>query len=212
MRMKNVSIVKPIVYGSIAIPLGKKDTPSDPSHTHKWTVYVRGIDGEDVGYFIKKVSFKLHESFPNHNRIIEKHPFEVTETGWGEFEILIKVTFHDPQEKPIQLFHQLQLYPKEELNVDRMQIKRQVIAEKYDEIVFNEPNEEMAQMLNSYTNPGQRTNVPSFSPAVEEEEIRKYVEANEVILRETEKLKERLRKAEDDCRRVQSEIISLESH
>ncbi|KAJ3219914.1 hypothetical protein HDU67_008443 [Dinochytrium kinnereticum] len=206
---KNVSISKPILYGSIATPLGKKDTPSDPSHTHKWTVYVRGVDGEDLNYYIKKVSFKLHESFPNHNRVIEKHPFEVTETGWGEFEILIRITLQDPGEKHIQLYHQLQLYPKEN-DANGMQIKRQVIAEKYDEIVFNEPNEDMLPMLNAYTNNPARTNAPNFSLEVEEEEAKRYLDANEVILTETEKLKERLRKAEEEGRKLQTEIKGLE--
>lgn len=28
-------------------------------------------------------------------------PYEVTETGWGEFEIVIKIYFHDPNERPV---------------------------------------------------------------------------------------------------------------
>ena len=28
-------------------------------------------------------------------------PYEVSETGWGEFEIVIKIHFHDPNEKPV---------------------------------------------------------------------------------------------------------------
>lgn len=38
-------------------------------------------------------------------------PFEVHETGWGEFEASINIFFHDPEEEPILLFHQLKLYP-----------------------------------------------------------------------------------------------------
>lgn len=37
--------------------------------------------------FAQQVVFKLHDSFPNPVRVIDKPPFELTETGWGEFEI-----------------------------------------------------------------------------------------------------------------------------
>lgn len=58
-------IDRPIVYGSIATPLPKKN---EDQHTHKWTVYVRGINNEDISYFIKSVTFRLHESFAQPNR------------------------------------------------------------------------------------------------------------------------------------------------
>ena len=43
--------------------------------------------------YVKKVNFKLHDSYSNSNRTVTKPPYEVTETGWGEFEIVIKVYF-----------------------------------------------------------------------------------------------------------------------
>ncbi len=63
---------------------------------------------------------------------IEKAPFEVTETGWGEFEIMIRIYFHDNSEKPQTLYHHLQLYPKDD---GGKQTKKTVLAEHYDEIV-----------------------------------------------------------------------------
>ena len=30
-----------------------------------------------------------------------KPPYEVSETGWGEFEIIIKIYFVDPTERPV---------------------------------------------------------------------------------------------------------------
>ncbi|KAJ3112832.1 YEATS domain-containing protein 4 [Phlyctochytrium bullatum] len=170
----------------------KREASIDVTHTHRWTVYVRGVDGEDLSYYIKKVSFKLHESFPNHNRVIEQHPFEVTETGWGEFEIMIRIFFHDASEKQIQLFHQLQLYPK-----DDPAAKRPITSEKYDEIVY---------VLQSWSQ--RMPNAPlMFGVALEEEEARKYMEANEVILKECEKLKERLRVADDDLKKITLETL-----
>lgn len=63
-RQKGISVTRPFIYGNVATPLtGKKAAESD--HTHKWTVCVRGVNGEDVSYFIKKVQFKLHETYSN---------------------------------------------------------------------------------------------------------------------------------------------------
>lgn len=36
--------------------------------------------------------------------VITKPPYEVTETGWGEFEIVIKIYFNDPNERPVNIF------------------------------------------------------------------------------------------------------------
>jgi YEATS domain-containing protein 4 len=64
-RMKGVIIERPIVVGTVAYWLGKK---ADDQKTHKWTAYIRGPNNEDLTYFIKKVVFKLHESFKNPKR------------------------------------------------------------------------------------------------------------------------------------------------
>ena len=43
---------------------------------------------------------------------IEQPPFEVTETGWGEFDIIIKVFFvPESNEKPLTFNHHLKLHP-----------------------------------------------------------------------------------------------------
>lgn len=78
-RLKGVTIVKPIVYGNVAKWFGKKR--EDDGHTHNWTIYVKPYKNEDMSAYIKKVHFKLHDSYANQNRIITKPPFEVSETG-----------------------------------------------------------------------------------------------------------------------------------
>lgn len=43
---------------------------------------------------------------------IERPPFEVTETGWGEFDIIIKIFFvPEAAEKPLTFTHHLKLHP-----------------------------------------------------------------------------------------------------
>lgn len=77
-------------------------------------------------------------------KVISEPPYEVTETGWGEFEIMIKVFVNDPLEKPVTLYHHLQLYPKDEAQA---KAKKAVVSEHFDEIVFHEPSEMMHSML-----------------------------------------------------------------
>ncbi|PWN31471.1 yeats-domain-containing protein [Meira miltonrushii] len=77
------------------------------------TDYHKMVGGkDDISHFIKRVQFKLHETYPQHTRNIDKPPFQVTETGWGEFDIQIKIFFvPESGEKPISTFHRLKLHP-----------------------------------------------------------------------------------------------------
>ncbi|KAJ7542418.1 hypothetical protein O6H91_10G106500 [Diphasiastrum complanatum] len=145
-RVKDIEISVPIVYGTISFWLGKK---ADELHSHKWTVYVRSAANEDLCVVIKKVVFQLHPSFNNPTRVVEAAPFELNESGWGEFEIGITVFFHgDVGEKPLELFHHLKLYPVDESGPQST--KKPVVMEAYDEIVFNEPPEAFFARLRNY--------------------------------------------------------------
>lgn len=93
-------ISKQIVYGSVAHYLPEK---RPDGRTHRWTVFVKPYHNEDLSVFIKKIHFKLHDSYGNCNRTVSKMPYEVSETGWGEFEIVIKIYFQDPVERPVRI-------------------------------------------------------------------------------------------------------------
>lgn len=74
------------------------------SQSHKWTVYVRGATNEDLGVVIKRVVFQLHPSFNNPTRVVDSPPFELSECGWGEFEIAVTLFFHsDVSDKQLDL-------------------------------------------------------------------------------------------------------------
>ena len=81
-----------IIYGNTATFQGKL---ADPLHTHRWSLFVRGRHGEDISTYISKVVFSLHDSFENHTRTVSSPPYEVHETGWGEFEVLVNIHFKD---------------------------------------------------------------------------------------------------------------------
>lgn len=141
--------MKPIVFGNVARSFGKKR--EEDGHTHQWTVYVKPYKNEDMTAYVKKVHFKLHESYANPNRILTKPPYEVTETGWGEFEVVIKLYFHDPTERPVTLYHILKLFqsPIVEGEVLPQDTKKGLVSESYEEIVFQEPTQLMQHHLNS---------------------------------------------------------------
>uniref|UniRef100_A0A670JVA3 YEATS domain-containing protein n=1 Tax=Podarcis muralis TaxID=64176 RepID=A0A670JVA3_PODMU len=45
-RVKDVTIVKPIIYGNVARYFGTKR--EEDGHTHQWTVYVKPYRNEDI--------------------------------------------------------------------------------------------------------------------------------------------------------------------
>lgn len=69
-RLKNVVISKPIIYGSIATYLGRK---AEETKTHRWSIYLRGADNEDLSYMLSKVMITLHSSFTNPVRSKSMH-------------------------------------------------------------------------------------------------------------------------------------------
>lgn len=149
-RVRGVQIHRPFIYGTEAIPFDPANRPKDapPDHTHKWKVFVRGINNEDISYWLRKVQFKLHDTYANSVRMIESPPFEVEETGWGEFEIAIKFYFvPDSTEKPQQLWHGLKLHPYHG-DVEQQKRDRTMITSWcYEEVLFNEPVEHFYDAL-----------------------------------------------------------------
>lgn len=152
-RQKGVTIIKPVVYGNISRALAE---PLDNKHTHQWTCYIKPYKNEDMTY-VKKVSFKLHESYaPQAERVKLAPPFEVQETGWGEFELIIRIYFVDPNERPVTIYHHLRLFnhdPNNPTPVPQIVKNKIVVSEHYDEIVFQDPSLMMSQILNAPTKP-----------------------------------------------------------
>ncbi|KAJ9651585.1 NuA4 histone H4 acetyltransferase complex and the SWR1 complex subunit [Neophaeococcomyces mojaviensis] len=164
-RVRGTQIYRPFTFGSEAIPFSPdpsqrpRDAPSD--HTHRWRVFVRGVpigtsaNGtpiySDVTHWLRKVQFKLHDTYANSVRMVESPPFQVEETGWGEFEVAIKFYFvPESGEKPQQLWHALKLHPygvsPEEAEVWKRE-RRAVKSICYEEVVFSEPVEGFYDVL-----------------------------------------------------------------
>lgn len=154
-RVKGLTIVKPIIYGNIAKSFGRER--EEDGHTHQWKVYVKPYNNEDMSLYVKKVHFKLHDSYANPNRIVTKPPYEIIETGWGEFEVVIKIYFHDPTERPVTCYHILKLFKSPVVDGDLSttssinslptEMKKVLISESYEEMVFQEPTQLMKHLL-----------------------------------------------------------------
>lgn len=69
-------------------------------------------------------------------------PYEISEYGWGEFDAVIRVYFDDSNEKFVEFFHPLRLFPQ-----DGEPTKEAVVSEYYDEIVFQDPSERLLATL-----------------------------------------------------------------
>ncbi|AMD19699.1 HCL452Cp [Eremothecium sinecaudum] len=196
-RIKTLSITRPIIYGNTAKKIGDFRPPNAPAeHTHMWTIFVRGPQGEDISYFIKKVVFKLHETYPTPVRVVDSPPFELTETGWGEFEINVKIHFiDDANEKMLSFYHHLRLHPYTDKDQGGDGSGDEIKSVYYDEIVFNEPNELFfSKMIKKPGNllPSNKTKDCVFSKQLEQEEIDRIKISTGKIDQEIEELKKKL--------------------
>ncbi|ODM23123.1 Protein AF-9 [Aspergillus cristatus] len=149
-RVRGVSVFRPFVFGSEAQPFDPANKPAHvpADHTHQWRVYVKGVNDEDISYWLKKVQFKLHETYAQNVRTVEQAPFEVLETGWGEFEIQIKLYFiPESTEKPQTLWHSLKLHPYGHDAEGKKERREVVVSQNYEEVIFNEPVEQFYDLL-----------------------------------------------------------------
>jgi YEATS domain-containing protein 4 len=83
----------------------------------------------------------------------KSQPFTLSETGWGEFEIAIKLYYvAESAEKPQTLYHHLRLHPYGRTDEEKETMRLnggQVISWAYEEQLFNEPYEPFYEILTS---------------------------------------------------------------
>eukprot|EP01028_Stygiella_incarcerata_P006965 TRINITY_DN2841_c0_g1_i1.p1 TRINITY_DN2841_c0_g1~~TRINITY_DN2841_c0_g1_i1.p1 ORF type:complete len:209 (+),score=45.06 TRINITY_DN2841_c0_g1_i1:110-736(+) len=193
------SVTKRVIYGNVAHHLGDK---ASPEKTHSWTLFVRPYDPQDnLSRYIERVIFCLHESFENPRRVVEKPPFEVTERGWGEFEIEIILCFRDEMRSSVSLVHLLRIFHVNEAG-EALLIPDPLVAQFCDEIVFPRPLPQFRELLQPI--PGAPRDFPlSVQPDIdrygklttEEDGIRLYragIEKVEAMIKERMKELEEL--------------------
>ncbi|KAF8822292.1 putative Gas41 [Cardiosporidium cionae] len=157
-RKASVTVRKPLILGSYAFKMNTLEKKNYGEMTHRWTCLLRSPKGEDLSYFIKKVIFELDPSFLNSKRTLLHPPYEVSEAGWGEFFICVKLYFVDETIEPVKLTHYLKSVLVRKLNklflyfvnyrsnlqlnpMDPNHSSICVASETYDECLFHEPYE-----------------------------------------------------------------------
>jgi transcription initiation factor IIF auxiliary subunit len=88
---------------------------------------------------------------------IEQPPFSIIRNGWGEFDIGVTIYFRDINEEPVNKVHMLRIFHFK--TTQKATLKKPVVNETYDEIVFCEPTEFFYHMLTDEIAP-----VPSTAP------------------------------------------------
>ncbi|PQE16484.1 yeats family protein [Rutstroemia sp. NJR-2017a BBW] len=161
--------------------------------------------------------------------------FQLHETGWGEFEISIKI-YYEPLslEKAQAIYHTLKLHPFGDASAQASQIaNNEVISWVYDEMVFNEPYEQFYEILTSPAprvkgggggkkvlsgglvgSVGERTAlVPltsrpgqPFSRETEKGEVRRLGVGRRKVEEMTEGLRKELREKEAELKRLRREL------
>mmetsp|Transcript_10785 Transcript_10785/g.21097 ORF Transcript_10785/g.21097 Transcript_10785/m.21097 type:complete len:219 (+) Transcript_10785:3631-4287(+) len=210
-RLAGVTVSKPIVFGSMSLYQGKK---ADENNSHKWVCYLRPSGDEDLSTFIEKVNFQLHPSFTQPNRVVMRPPFEIYESGWGEFEICIQIYFRDPREKRLDIFHFLRLYPT--TPGASQSTKKPVISEFYDEVIFNEPYPEFYEQLNAkrgiepdydLLNSAQRQEfVPHFTVFNDQSALTSIEDAIVFVKGQSSFIRESLRRLEADISNLRQDL------
>lgn len=175
---------KRLVHGSIAFWLGPR---APQTKTHRWTVYVRGAHDplEDLSLYIQKVEFVLHESFADPVRVVKEPPFCLTEHGWGEFEVIIRLFPISDPDKPVEMYHPLRLFP----SVGQELTEKPVVSEHLDVLVFSQPAPEVERALHRSDVARMPSDcwgdlMPLFGGdlhQVEEEDLRKVQQARERV-------------------------------
>ena len=144
---QNTRISRPFIIGSEAWPLEAKNRlpTTPPDHTKGWRVYVRAPPGQpNISSWLKKVQFKIYHTYSNPSRLVDgPGPFEIEETGWGGFNIEIRLFFApEVGSKPEYRSHFLQLEPYGSEELQKRQAEEGMVRSEFLEYVeFNEPTE-----------------------------------------------------------------------
>uniref|UniRef100_H2YCQ5 YEATS domain-containing protein n=1 Tax=Ciona savignyi TaxID=51511 RepID=H2YCQ5_CIOSA len=68
-------------------------------------VFVKGAEGTDIAHFVEKVVFWLHESYDPPKCVVKQPPYEVQQTGYAGFKLLIDIHFKNKSEPKSVRFH-----------------------------------------------------------------------------------------------------------
>lgn len=87
-------------------------SPARKREWYNWKVYL--VAPANVLRSIKEVVYTLHPTFRYPVQTVRastaNRNFSYSSSGWGEFDIKVKVVYTDPRRTPLYLVHHLQLF------------------------------------------------------------------------------------------------------
>ncbi|TIB71510.1 yeats-domain-containing protein [Wallemia mellicola] len=222
-RLRGLQISRPFVIGNTARAITQSERENDKTipenHTHRWTFSIRsassdkegdyddGVEGtldDSLQTWLKRVQVRLHDTYKDNNKTLDKPPFVVSETGWGEFELVIRLHFSpESGERPLTLHHMLKLHP---WNVTKS-IPRDdglpptVHSWQYDEIVFNDPYESFYNLLIANP-PAELPDDGVVTKQARDEESKKLNAVKKEVVQSTTKLRNELIKMENELKNI----------
>eukprot|EP01080_Neovahlkampfia_damariscottae_P002883 gene2883-4726_t len=210
-RIKGI-LKRKISFGTYSVVRDDMEGSSDQVNTHKWTAYLRGLQTEDDISYIKSVTIQLHPSFENPYRTFYSPPYEVTEVGWGEFEIMFSIEFIDPTEKKLDFIHLLKLFSASEETTENSP----VISNKIQEIIFVDPKEDLYKVLTQVPVKPKPLSIDVMlnkylKPFNEKFEIEKYEKVMKEVDDELKELLERYEYATQESVKIREEIDILKN-
>lgn len=143
---------------------------ADPKHTHGWKIFLRVPEGDPCpSWWLKKVQFKIHQDYANPLRTCEEPPFEVQETGWGEFDIEVRLHFIEKsgERTAAKRSFRLKLHPYGEAEQQKAQIESgKVNSENYEEVIWEAPYEAFYDHMTNEAQFDTAVNKDGFAEAV----------------------------------------------
>lgn len=141
--------------------------------------------------------------------MVTKPPFELTETGWGEFDLIIRLFFIDNLENPVELVHPLRLFPDPP---KEQSVEEPVVKEYYEELVFQDPPEDLLAILRMGPQRTVETNLEKYFldfTGQEAQDLEKIKQAREMIRTRTNALYERSKEIDEERRQMEEKLNHL---
>lgn len=93
------------------ITIDNEASPASKKGYYNWKVYL--VAEPVVLRTIREVVYTLHPTFKNPVQRVKasakNRNFSYSTSGWGEFDIKVKIVYNDPKRRPLYLVHHLRL-------------------------------------------------------------------------------------------------------
>lgn len=115
-----------------------------------WCVYIKGENNEDMGRYVRQVTFRMSPRLPLRLHVADSAPFEITEVLSTDFPVELKVDYLDPTMTSTTYVYKPDDIFDGNFNVDkRMNF---LGHERQDKMFFMNPPQSLQRCLNSDSN------------------------------------------------------------